>query len=251
MTRSPQFTDEDLTAYLDAQLELTRAGQLTAALKRQPALRKRLDALRIDTDQLRSTFDPLLAAAPPLSDLPKPRQFSAGIAVAACAAALVIGLLIGRIDFATKAPAWHQQVAAYQALYGTETLNGIETPGEAGRVELQRVADAIGRPLDFDVVAHGPVQGYKRAQILKFDGRPLVQLAYLAPDGVPFALCIMQSREGKILGMRHQNLAGLEAASWSDGQHDFLVIGGKDKAMISGAATHFSVALAQSRSGGG
>ena len=67
----------------------------------------------------------------------------------------------------------------------------------------------------------------KRAQVLGFRGKPLVQIAYLRNDGTPVALCIIPAgpdAKGVSMGAAE----GLDVARWNTPGYGFLLIGGQD-----------------------
>jgi hypothetical protein len=84
---------------------------------------------------------------------------------------------------------------------------------------------------------------YKRSQILGFEGRPLMQVAYLSRVGSPVVLCIMRSDATAALGVKTDVMQGMAAATWRKGNYEYLLIGGHDKALIERAANTFAAAL--------
>ena len=66
-----------------------------------------------------------------------------------------------------------------------------------------------------------------RAQILGYDDAPIIQLAYLRGD-TPYAFCITLA-DGPARTMTQTRREGLATSSWSDGTHDFLLIGGQGR----------------------
>ena len=70
MTLDAQFSDEQLTAYLDGEAGDDLCAQIDVALEEDATLGDRLAGLDIPMDQLGSAFDGLLAEAPAMPDLP-------------------------------------------------------------------------------------------------------------------------------------------------------------------------------------
>lgn len=236
------FSDEELVAYLDGEAELALVDQIHAALQSDPVLNRRLDALRLDLDALRDSFD-LLEPSPQVIDAPfaaearmrpPPRGTWRPLATSALAAsvALVVGFGLGQRSSDQKG--WIDYVAAYQALYTTATLDHIAQSPDQLDAELTRVSAVIGKEIALDHLTGIRDAEYKRGQVLSFEGRPLVQLAFATPDGVPIALCIIRSSGGTTGAqpMAEMQLEGLSAASWSDGGHDYLLIGGSDDDLV-------------------
>lgn len=233
------FTVEDLTAYLDGEANPDLALRIETALKQDAALQTRLDLLSIDKADLRNEFDALLTEAPsnlvPQAPVTNNNWGFAG----AVAASLFVGLGIGFLVFskpAPPAPGWTQYVAAYQALYVTQTIDEIaDSP-----TDLSGLSGVLGRELAPAMKA--PDLQFKRGQLLGFKGKPLIQMAYLSDTGAPIALCIIK-KPGEASEIKTSVLEGMNAASWSDGSFAYLLIGGTDADLIQRSAAHFKALL--------
>lgn len=247
MTTETGFSDEELTAYLDGELDQATAGRIDAALARDAALRQRLDALHVPVETVRAAFDGLLDAAPPMPQLPPaeaPRQRRALTPVLSAVAGLAIGAWVG--GFALKGADqpqkdWMAYVAAYQALYVDETLTVVDQPAPVMEAELQRLGAIMER--DFAAVRGDPALSFKRGQLLGFEGRELVQLAFLSPGDAPVALCIIRSPDAGTAEIVATRLEDLAAAHWSADGYSYLLIGGDDEALIREAAERFRAAI--------
>ncbi len=233
-----RFSDEELVAYLDGEGELAPVDQIEAALKDDPALNKRLDALRIDLGVLRDSFDLLQPSSEVLDRLPvgthaPMRRPVASVAIAACLA-LAVGFGLGSWTSAPKPAGWVEYVAAYQALYTHATLDHISQSPDQLRGELERVSAAVGKDIALEQLTALPDVEYKRGQVLSFNGRPLIQLAFATPSGVPIALCIIRSKDASKPeeAMETMRLEGLSSAVWSDGLHDYVLIGGQEDGLV-------------------
>lgn len=238
------FSDEELVAYLDGEAEHAPVDQIRVALQTDPALNQRLDALRLDLDALRDSFD-LLNPTPQVLDAPiitpvaqstaQQRSWQPMLMGAmAASVALVLGFGIGQWSTSPDEKGWIDYVAAYQALYTTATLDHITQSPDQLKTELARVSAAIGKEIDLDHLMGLGGADYKRGQVLSFNGRPLVQLAFATPNGVPVALCIIRNGNTATGAqpMAEMRLEGLSSAAWSDGTHDYLLIGGTDDALV-------------------
>ncbi len=64
MSAKQTYSDADLTAYLDGELEAEESAKIEAALANDAGLVSRAEGLRIDVDALRSAGTALLDAAP-------------------------------------------------------------------------------------------------------------------------------------------------------------------------------------------
>ncbi len=229
------ISDEELTAYLDGEAD----AALTARIEDGgPELAARLDGLRFDESQLRAQAGAILADASSF-ELPSTtpaRGF--GVMGAAMAACLAIGLGLGFVMSGKphETSGWMQYVAVYQALYVEDTLS--QADGDTSRIpELSAV---LGRDLSPAVAP--PELTFKRGQQLGFNGKPLIQLAYLSEGGTPMALCIFKTT-GDASSISQSVLEGMQAASWSDGRFAYLLIGGEDADLVQRSAAHFQTQL--------
>lgn len=256
MTERQTFTDEELVAYLDGEVEFTPADAITAALANDPALAQRLADLDVNKDALRSGFDLMLdenqspvlpqslhsaMATPPKAA--NNNWLMAGSMAASILVALFVGYGAGNFLNQPEAPGWKAYVASYQSLYSADTLRHVNASPEAQTAELERVAAAIGKSIDLAALQRNPDLTYKRAQVLSFKGKPLVQLAFLTKSGEPVALCILKSSKPDSTEMSQANLEGMSSASWNKDGYAYLLIGGDDPALISGLANSYRGAI--------
>lgn len=243
------FSDEDLTAVLDGEADAALAVAVEDAAATDPALADRMARLSGLTEGLGVAMGHLLRAAPAMPDLPvaapSARRFGL-VQSAAVAAALVLGLGLGGYVTAPTggqavAQGWMGYVAAYQALYVPQTV-AIDAPSPAdARAQLADLGAVLGRDLTGALTDVG--LDFRRGQMLGFEGRSLVQLAYAGPDGAPFALCVIALPDGDASAVASATLEGLAAAHWTDGGYGFLLIGGEDVGLVEKAAEGFRAAL--------
>ncbi|MDJ0686343.1 MAG: hypothetical protein QNJ84_16780 [Alphaproteobacteria bacterium] len=252
MSEPRQFSDEELTAYLDGEDALALRETIERSLAQDETLRARLDALTLDTARIRTGFAELLSNAPQAPEFncdrvaPSPmRRFQTTWRHAAAAAvlALFVGFGGGALLTGPAEPGWRDYVASYHALYATVTLSGVGQTTADAAAELERVSAAIEKPISLSDVSMPDRLDYKRAQILSFEGRPLVQLAFLTKQGTPVALCIIEASEPGDGAVQTTRLEGMSAAYWSKGGHAFVVIGGDDDAFIGQLAAVYSERL--------
>lgn len=247
MSYSKQFSDEELTAFLDGEFEHTPAEQIKTALKSDAALNDRLMRLKIDREAMINAFSSLTSLAPNFEetiqtdvqntnngfDFTKLSKIAATIIVA-----MSIGFGISQITHRPDTKIWHEYVAIYQTLYTTETLAHIQQSETSALPELKRVLSAIGKDIDLLELTSIQNLDYKRGQLLAVDNMPIVQLAYLS-GSIPVALCIMKSRLGKAYKPQIGTMHNLNSAHWSDGKHDYLLIGAIGNQSITTTAEHF------------
>jgi anti-sigma factor RsiW len=247
MTR--HFTDEELTAYLDGEHEFAPVADIDAALKKDAGLRRRLDQMMLDRDAVSSAFGSLLKQAPAAPQMPLPAANNNRVIApwyrqaAAAVVLLALGAGIGNW-MSTQQPqlqAWQDYAAAYHVLYGKETLANISPTSEEVGDQLKRVSDVLGKQFAFDKLASADAITFKRAQVLAYEDRPLVQIAFTTAAGEPVAFCIMRGKDAKSLVMSENQ--GLAAAEWSQDGYDYLLIGGKDQKFIQDMASKLSKAI--------
>lgn len=244
MNERPTFTNEELTAFLDGEIDESLAQEIADALENDAELSARLQGLQIDSEQIRSAFDDLLDEAPSapsaLENVRPPRSFSHALPWQALAATallcLFVGGGIGYFISVSKQETWRDYAATYHALYVNRTLAQIDQNADEAAVQLADVSTALGKTIDPAALSQNDQLDYKRAQILGFEGRPLVQLAFLSKLGAPIALCIMRAYNAADSDVRVNEMRGMSAASWTTGEFDYLLIGGSDKALIEKAA---------------
>lgn len=241
------FSDEELTAYLDGEADGVPMDEIERGLKQDSALRARLESLSLDKRKLTSAFDLLLDAAPDTPEISGGSEpvvdrtvFGFLHLIAAAAVALLIGVSAGLLMTGDRLQGWRGYVAAYQALYANGTLAHIDQTESAAKEELARVSAAIGKDLDLSMIEAPDQLDYKRAQILHFQGQPLIQLAFLSKVGEPVALCIIKSDSGADADPVFEEMQGMQAASWSRDGYGYLLIGGDDPELIERTANAYA-----------
>ncbi len=249
MTDRQDFSDEELTAYLDGEAGHAPVQRIERALDRDASLQERLKALAVDKLQLKTGFDELLEAAPEAPALSIPAHHDAAkpsMAWRSIAATALICLMVGSGAGYLFAPqpdkGWASFVASYQALYVNATLAAIERPEPVAAAELERVSQALGKDLELAAFQQQDQLDYKRAQVLGFNGRPLVQLAFLSKVGAPIALCIIKA-DGGTTEITTSTMQGMRTAAWAKDGYKYLLIGGTDAGLIENAAKHFAARL--------
>ena len=245
MTRK-DFTDEELTAFLDGEATAELKAEIEAAVEGDSALKDRIVALTIPMAPMKAAFDAQLGAAPVMEPLPVGNAAQVGVStmkmLGGMAASLVVGALLGmsllRGDDAPRD--WQDYAAAYHALYVNGTLAGVEASPEQTAQDLAELGAVLSH--DLASAQRDPVLDYKRGQVLGYEGKPLVQLAYLSPMGDPVALCLVRTDQADA-AIAMTELEGLAAAQWQSDGVAYLLIGGTDATLIKDAAVRFADAL--------
>ena len=234
-----EFSDEDLTAYLDGEINAGRARDIESALDRDPLLRERLDALDVPVNLLKVAADPQHIGAPefPLQHIASRRRANGWVLLAAgIGAGFLVGIGGSLLASHYTAPHWIDVVASYQSLYVPETI----AAARQSEADLEVALSAIEQDFDLDLSRIREADGLelRRVQRLGFEGNQLMQIAFRSPTGEAIALCIMRSGEDDY-GIRSGNLEGMAASHWAADGTGFLLIGGDNTALIERSAEHF------------
>ncbi len=264
------YSSETLTAYIDGELDAALAAEIDESRKASPELDTQLEALNAQTASLRSAFDEMLEDAPNLealinrSNRNASEQPNVGVSevvqldtsprvahlspsnsnvrngmsrrgmMAMAASVLVAVGISGPAGYygaaVTNQPDWRMEVANYQALYVTGTLDHVVPELASQEMERQRVVAQLGIDIPMSAL-QSSLADYKRGQILGFEGKPLAQFAYLTQDGKPIALCITRSGEPD-QDIAVSNMRGLAAANWSANGIGYILIGTEDQKLI-------------------
>ncbi len=240
--KTPIPSDEELTAFIDGELDPADHARVAETLRDNPEAAERLAFLeRADLLPLRESFASLLDEAPrgsledmlaaiPRQDAGKPSSSGRRGFVTAIAASVAAGIVVDRAWMRFAEPSavgesaeWRDAVAQYMALYTAETLGAARPGREAAAAQLAVINERLGLSLTPETIAL-PGSEFKHAQILAYDDRPLAQILYLDAEGRPLALCIFASKtaEAEIASERRY---ALDIAFWSSDRHAAMLIG--------------------------
>lgn len=240
MTHKSDFSDDDLTRFIDKEAGRELSMRIKAALKTDADLRQRHGNMVQVSADYKATFDELLSLAPAS---PKLNGFKEGSSwnLRVVAASMVAGALLAwgltipvQPSMATD---WKYVVANYQSLYVTETLSLTNVSESEQKASLTRLSERLG----FDVATLPSVDGltFVRAQELGFEGRPLAQLTFLTADEGPVALCIVETGKETTDRIDFAELYGLDTYSWTQGGFGILLVGPRDDGSLKDAAAAF------------
>lgn len=234
MQDSTPFSDETLTAYLDGEVDATTQAAIRAALAQDEALAARLATLDIPLGAIRQVMAPAVLRAPGMPEALAAHPQAASnkrrgrfLTPLALAASFAVGMVATTLLIPAPADpqigGWTEAVASYQALYVTETLSG-------GRQEAAALDGVMARARDEFAVSLRPATtlaglDFRRAQMLGFEGKPLLQMAYLTPEGTPIALCLIRT-DTEDRNPEPSLMFGQAGTSWvADGVGYFLIGG--------------------------
>ena len=232
--------DAELVGLIDNELEEHAKRRVLVRLAEDEALRKRYEALRDIGPSIAPAFDALLEKAPlsrlraaiPPEVVPRAAYWPfAGGTLRGLAAEFVIGILTaGAAAWVALSPASHEEredwraaVVEYMELYTNKTFAFDDIEPSIQAKKLNAFGRDVGTTLTPEDVAI-PGLRLKTAQILAYDGAPLVEIAYVDGQGAPVLFCIIANGEAD--ASTHAERRGdYSLASWSRAGRGYLVIG--------------------------
>ncbi|MEL7256692.1 MAG: hypothetical protein AAFN80_02475 [Pseudomonadota bacterium] len=244
MTQKSDFSDDDLTRFIDKEAGKELSLRIKAALKTDADLRQRHASMVQASADYKAAFDDMLSFAPAPPEIDETAQEPSWnlrvVAASMVAGALLTWGLTLPFQSATSAD-WKDVVANYQSLYVTETLSLSNISEAEQKASLSRLSGKLG----FDVATLPAVEGltFVRAQELGFEGRPLAQLTFLTKDQGPVALCIVQTGNETTDRIEFAELHGLDTYSWTQDGFGILLVGPKGDTGLEDAAAAFQNAF--------
>lgn len=238
------YTDETLRSFLEGALPEGEARRLETEMMADDALQRRIMAL----DGVGQTVGAALRDIPEPARIkpivkglerPKKNIEKSWSKLGGLAAMLVLGLGLGwglQIFKPSNPENWRMEVARYQALYVPETVAHLSNDASELKDQFDRASAALGLTLPLEQLSSVENLELRRAQVLGINGDALIQIAFRASDGTPFALCITKGTDA-VAGV--ETLAGLAAFSWANNAHQFLLIGGTDLNAVEGLGEAF------------
>ena len=234
------FKDEDLLAYLEGTLDANQSRAIENAVEADPELEARLMALDPIAGVVHDAFQGVPAKAPAV-DLPAPGFAPAaqpvGLMRMIAVAASVAVIAVSATFWATR-PAelgWAAQAAIYQSLYAPDTISGLDNSPAALDAQFAQAEAQLGRSLNREVLENLPGLDLKRAQVLSFKGKPLVQMVYADAQGQPFAFCVIrQGAAAEDKPVKQAVLSGLATATWAQDGYGYMVLGHDAQTDLSG-----------------
>jgi anti-sigma factor RsiW len=166
------------------------------------------------------------------------RVAPAWLAVAFVAGAFCLGAVLhlapgldpaqGAFTTASNGPSpWIRAVVDYQKLYSRETVafSTVNADESAATVAQIRQDDNLSLRVP-DLSAAGLT--FKRVTRLRFQGKPLVQIEYLPPEGPPIALCAVKDMRPDEAVAASQ-VADMNVVTWRQDELHYALIGGHNK----------------------
>lgn len=231
-----------IAAYLDGELDAAGRAAFESRLADDAALRDRLHVMEAGSRPFSEAFGVLLAAAPAdrlramlaatVADSSRqPARVRGGVVrrlamLAAALAIFALGAVAGGAWIATRPadpPGWRQVVAEYFVLVTPETLQVVRNDPEALSAELVTIGAKLPLDLTPGNLALSDAE-LKRAQLYQFNGRPLVQLAYLVDATEPMALCIIANGRPDA-DIAFEEREGSNVVFWTHNGLGYMLIG--------------------------
>ncbi len=251
------YSDDVLLAYLRGEAPQELSEGIETAVEADADLEARLMSLDPFAPSVADAFatappkdrlkDAQALLAQPSAEPAKPNWWGRGLSAIAVAAAGVAGFFVATATFEPEPSAeltWRQQAALYQALYVPETIAGISVTEGQLAGQMERAGMALSTTLRTEDFQDLPGLELKRAQILGYGDKPLIQIAFAGPKGVPYALCIFRRGASKPDARVSANeLAGLSAAHWAEGEFAYMLIGGSDLGFVEEVAQQLTELL--------
>ncbi|WP_050604279.1 hypothetical protein [Ruegeria sp. 6PALISEP08] len=223
------FSDETLSAYLEGSLDEAQSRAIEAAVEHDVELEHRLMALDPLAPVIQDVFETIPTEVPKF-DLPEPdvQHSSSGVLhVVAVAASTAIAAFA--VTFWATRPAelgWAQQAAIYQSLYVPETIAPLDDSEASLDKQFEMAEAELGRSLNRETLEALPGLELKRAQVLSFKGKPLIQIVFADEQGRPFAFCVIrQGPDAPPAEIKQAVLSGLATATWAQDGYGYMLLG--------------------------
>lgn len=142
------------------------------------------------------------------------------------------GFWMGQGGF-DRGMSWQESIAAYQALYGPQTVAGIVLSDEERQQGLAQAQGLIGFAApDMQRLADEYGLSFRRAQVLEHRGLPIAQLVFSDQHDRAFALCISPTNDDFAQSQKNRVLSGLNTRSWQTQNLQFMLVGRLDVAVL-------------------
>lgn len=230
-----KVSDDTLLAYLDGTLDEDQCRAIEAAVEGDAELEQRMMALDPIAPMVQQVFDKLPSDVPVI-DLPEPARAGGVLRLVAVAASAAIAAIA--LTFWATRPApmgWAEQAAIYQSLYAPETIAALDSTPALLDAQFAQAEQRLGRSLNRETLEGLPGLELKRAQVLSFKGKPLIQIVFADEQGQPFAFCVIrQGPAAPNRDVKHAVLSGLATATWAQDGYGYMVLGDGAQADLGG-----------------
>ena len=233
-------TDTDLMAYADGELGADAARAVEAMVGSDPSASAKVEMFRQTSILLKAAcaegfystgLDHLRAPSRPPRAVG--RRFAAA---AACLAAGVAGFGGAKLLYspASARDALLNEVAEYHEVFSREGPHLVEVPAEKSAELQEWLGQRLGRKLPVPDLSTVGMR-FAGGRMLVVDGKPVAELMYVRPVGLPVAICVTPL-DGAAEPLRMDTKHGMRLASWLDGRHAYVVVGDLDEKTATGVA---------------
>lgn len=223
--------DDTLHAYLDGQLDRTRAAAVDDRLRGDAAAEQRVHEYRCQRELLHTLFDPVLQEGVPPALLHSRTRFDRGV-IALGLALLVVGAGAGwwlRGDPPSVVEAsLPRQAAVAHAVYTPEVRHAVEV-GARDEVHLvawlsKRLGTTVRAPklMSFGFELLG-------GRLLPVGGKPGAQFMYQHADGRRLTLYVGSQPSVRETHFRYVNEGGVRVFYWVNGELAYALSGELEK----------------------
>lgn len=227
-----KFPDETLLAYLEGSLDEAEARAIEDAVADDPALEAQLMALDPFAPVVQQVFEAVPSKTPQV-ELPAMQAATGASPLRLLAVAASVAVIAVSATFWATRPAelgWAQQAAIYQSLYTPDTISNLNNSPQALDEQFSLAEAELGRSLNRDALEGLEGLDLKRAQILSFKGKPLIQIVFADADGQPFAFCVIRQGEAAPnKDVKQAVLSGLTTATWAQDGYGYMLLGSDDQ----------------------
>jgi anti-sigma factor RsiW len=125
---------------------------------------------------------------------------------------------------AMPASTWIRAVVDYQKLYARETVAFGVVDAAVSAQTVAQIRDDDKLSLRVPDLSAAGLQ-FKRVTRLRFQGKPLVQIEYLPPQGPPVALCVMKDvRPDEAVAQA--KVSDMDVVTWRQDELHYALVGG-------------------------
>jgi len=236
MNTSERFSDADLGAYVDGELDADTRSRLDALLANQPEDAARLEAYRRQNKELQNLFDPVLEEPIPTAMLDlvmKPAARSnrpIWMQIAAAVVLLISGAVGGwglhglqRVPPISSLPSYVERAVGAHLVYAAEVLHPVEVAAKQEAHLVKWLSKRLGNPIR---APHLNSIGYQLVggRLLEDQGSPAAQFMYEDAAGRRVTV-YARSNDGKDTAFKFFENAEVSAFYWIDAPFAFALSG--------------------------
>jgi anti-sigma factor RsiW len=136
---------------------------------------------------------------------------------------LTSGILLERTAPKSDYAELIEEVAGYHGVYARETKHLVEVPANQRDELISWMSDRLGRKLVIPDLS-GDGLTFSGGRMLVVNHRPVAQLLYTRPGGLPVGVCITRLPDEQA-PMSVDDRDGLRLASWAQGGYGYIIVG--------------------------